>query len=176
MEYSLENRPNIVLFKDILDEWSEKTGKDKKLLEDIYKHHCKYLLHVMETNEDAYTINIPNLGKLYMNHYLSLTLSKKSNPSYIKRVKKLSELARGFKDRKEATLHYNVPIFIRFSNFFQKIERPFTNFYNYVNFIEDINKDILDGQDVTVRYRPKDKKRRGRKFSFKYSVEKARSL
>lgn len=68
---------SIVLTEDLIDEWVKRTGKDRKLLEEMLKLHHKYIDHVIENEPTALILSLPHLGTLRFNYYMAKNYLKR---------------------------------------------------------------------------------------------------
>ena len=70
--YSSSKKINKSLYftDDILEELSDKTGKDKALLADIINTNINYIKDSISKDSKIVVINFPNFGKMLFNYYL----------------------------------------------------------------------------------------------------------
>lgn len=80
---------NISFTEDIIKEVAKRTGKDEKLIEEIYKTNLKYIHEEIKKDDSIIIVNFPNLGKMRFNYYLGLcylnSLSKSTHRAEIRR-------------------------------------------------------------------------------------------
>lgn len=70
MENSLVDKERII------KELTEETGKSEKVIRSIVDHSLKYIQKIIYTDPNAVEINLPKLGVLKANYYLTLNMSK----------------------------------------------------------------------------------------------------
>lgn len=112
---------SIYFTSDILDELSEKLGKDRAIIEDIIKHNLDYVKKSMVEDPEIAVINFPNFGKLRFNYYLGgCTISRFSSRESTRWIKNKIEFLKGILKKEGGdklknfnkpmlyTLHYNL--------------------------------------------------------------------
>lgn len=139
-------RKTISFTNEMIDEWVEKTGKPRELLEEMYKLHIKYVKKLQFETPEAINIKLPALGVLRLNFYLALryrTVYSKTNEVLNKKIKLLEEC---IKNHGWSFLNFKRPLFMtQYSRIHkEKAMRGLQNFYNIVKSIENkVNNDFI---------------------------------
>jgi hypothetical protein len=140
------NSKPIYFTDDILEELSEKTGKDKELLADIIKTNLNYVKKSISESDELVLISFPNLGKMRLNYYLghcAAVADKRGKESTLKA--KLNYLKSLFSIEKGADLkNFNKPmVHTLIYNLFKEVPRNILrSFYKSWKILEDKhNKD-----------------------------------
>ena len=140
------NRKTISFTDEMIDEWAEKTGKPRELLEEMYKLHIKYVKKLQFETPDAINIRLPALGTLRLNFYLALryrTVYSKVNKIINNKIKLLEEC---ISNHGWLFLNFKRPLFLTQHNRInkEKTKRSLQNFYNIVKSIENkVNDDFI---------------------------------
>ncbi len=142
----MAQRKPIVLTEDLIKIWSERTGKPEPLLKEMLSLHYKYIDHLIDTKEDCLSIGLPNMGRLKLNYYMSLSYLNYLSPNnryYDWIVTKVDMLKRIGKDIDFDAINYNRPIFTKqlFKIFGEQSKGAFEKFYTYWNMIENAHNE-----------------------------------
>jgi len=136
----------IVLTEDLIKIWSERTGKDEALLKELLALHTKYIDHLIDNEEGCLSINLPNMGKLRQNYYMSLSYLQyiEKGSRYFEWLTKKVDLMREIGSAiNHDAINYNRPIFTKqiYKIFKNKAKGAFAKFYMYWNMIENSHND-----------------------------------
>lgn len=139
-------RKNISFTNEMIDEWAEKTGKPRELLEEMYNLHIKYVKKLQFETPDAVNIRLPALGILRLNFYLALryrAVYTKLNKVINNKIILLEEC---IKNHGWLFLNFKRPLFITQCNRIRKEKtlKGLQNFYNLFKIIENkVNDDFI---------------------------------
>src|SRR6478609_12197169 len=98
--------------------------------------HCKYIDHLIDTKEDCLSISLPNVGKLRLNYYMSLSYLKyldKDSRYFDWATKKVEMLRAIGREISNQAINFNRPIFAKQLYKIAKIKTrgAFAKFYLY---------------------------------------------
>lgn len=114
MSLHLKKTPKSIYFtSDILDELSEKLGKDREVIEDIIKHNIDYVRKSMVDSPEVVVINFPNFGKMRFNYYLGgCVIARLNSRESTRWLKDKIEYLRGIlkKDDGDKIKNFNKPM------------------------------------------------------------------
>lgn len=136
----------ICFSEDILEELSNRTGKDKELLADIMKHNISYLKKSIITNDELVLINFPNLGKMRFNYYLgACTLANTTLKTYYKHITNKINYLKTILKKPEGNdiKNFNKPLlYISIRKREDNVERNIIpSFYKYWKILETIHNE-----------------------------------
>jgi len=131
-------RKPIVLTDELIDIWTERTGKPRELLVEMLDLHHEYIQHLVKNEPDALIIKLPYLGRLRFNYLLGLSYTKwtASHLPIAAKIVKMKELL----DLEGNKLkNFNLPLFIKQNHVIlgAKARTPIPLFYTYWKALEE---------------------------------------
>lgn len=137
------NRRNLSFTSDIIDEWVERTGKPRELLEEMFELHLEYVDKLKKETPDAINIRLPALGVLRLNYFMARAYTVNRNIAIIADVvrQKIKVLDKVREKRGYNVLNFRRPMFyLQYMSMTKKyLKYKFKKFYKIIKEVEDAN-------------------------------------
>jgi hypothetical protein len=125
-----KDRPLFTTKEDMMDEWAERTGKPRELLEEMLELHLDYVKHLM-MQEDTINIKLPAMGNLILNYdMLETYLSNNCNlESFEKKKIKLKEIKEKYGT---GFMNFNRPMILKQMYYLKLTDKRIIKAYHYL--------------------------------------------
>jgi len=143
--YNPNNNPkrnSISLTKDLIDEWEEKTGKPRALLEEMLSLHVDYIKYLMNEEKEAINIRLPALGVLILNFFM-VGRYLKGHPKHEVMLAKKAQMDECIKNHGWDFINFN-RLMVQKQNYLATGEAHvgiFKNFYSLFKKVSEVNNE-----------------------------------